>query len=552
MIASHKTDAYAEKLTASERSSISTHRLPRFLIIGAGRRGTAYASAVHKEGLPAIIAAVAEPVRSTRLSFGKKYVWGLEQEQPREDQAFESWQHFLEYEKRRREAEVNGEKVYPGIDGIIVCTQDQTHKEILHAFGPLKLHVLCEKPIATTLQDCQDIYLSLLDGADRPEKIFSTGHVLRYSPHNMLLRRLLLEEKVIGEIISVEHTEPVGWFHFSHSYVRGNWRKESYAAPSLLCKSCHDIDFLLWLLCYRTDQGKPAHMPSLISSTGNLSLFTKRRKPKAAGNATNCFSCPHEQDCDWSAKKLYVEKLYDQEKELDWPICVVLPDIEDIVATSGLARGREVLIDTLSADYDASTTPESTIESKQWYGRCVWESDNDVLDDQIVTLTWDDDSQNTIAIANDGGEEEFPDRGPKTALFHMAAFTEAQSKRRGKISGTHGELQYDGNEIRVYKYSRFKDPDAAEIYTPPKATSGHDGGDSGLMNNFSQAVEAAINGKLCVEEAQAKYVGCTLKEAFMSHAMVFAAEEARRERKIVDWQEWWAKLEEQCEKGVIS
>ncbi|KAK7408558.1 hypothetical protein QQX98_009263 [Neonectria punicea] len=183
------------------------HRKPRFLVIGAGRRGTAYASAVRREGLPATIAAVAEPIRSTRISFGKKYVWEGDGA-PREDQAFESWQHFLDYERNRRDAEAAGEKVHAGIDGIIVCTQDHTHKEILQALGPLKLHVLCEKPIATSLQDCQDIYVSL-GGANSPERILSTGHVLRYSPHNMLLRRLLLEDRAIGEVISVEHTEPV-------------------------------------------------------------------------------------------------------------------------------------------------------------------------------------------------------------------------------------------------------------------------------------------------------------------------------------------------------
>ncbi|KAK2612047.1 hypothetical protein QQS21_002012 [Conoideocrella luteorostrata] len=298
-----------------------------------------------------------------------------------------------------------------------------------------------------------DKYVSL-GGAKNPETIFLTGYVLRYSPHNMLLRRLLLEDRATVEVILVGHTEPVGWFHFSHSYVRRNWRKESVAAPSLLCKSCHNIDFILWLLCYRTDCGEPTHMPSLVTSAGNLSLFTK-----------------------------------------------------------------------------------ATIESKQWYARCVWESDNDFLDDQIVTLPWDDDSR---AV----GGEEFPDRGPKTAIFHMAAFTEAQSKRRGKISGTHGEIQYDSNEIRVYILDNFCEPEAVKVFTPPKAAGGHGGGDGGLMNSFSQAVEAVINGKLSVEQAQAKYVGCTLKEAFMSHAMVFAAEEAQLGRKIVDWQDWWARLEE--------
>jgi hypothetical protein len=217
-------------------------------------------------------------------------------------------------------------------------------------------------------------------------------------------------------------------------------------------------------------------------------------------------------------------------------VCVVVPDIEEITAKAGTEHGRAVLTEVLSTDYNAST-PRATIESKQWYSRCVWESDNDVLDDQIVTLTWDDDFRTISSKA-------LPERGPKTAVFHMVAFTEAQCEWRGKISGTHGEIQYDSKEIRVYNFDKFLQPEEVRIFTPPKAAGGHGGGDGGLMNRFSKAVEAVINSELSVEQAQSKYVGCTLEEAFISHAMVFAAEEARLGRKIIDWQDWWAKLEQ--------
>jgi predicted dehydrogenase len=80
---------------------------------------------------------------------------------------------------------------------------------------------MCEKPLAPSLDDCVTIYRALsLDSSLAPSTIFSIGHVLRYSPHNMLLRKLLLEDKVIGEIMAVNHTEPAGWWHFTHSYVR--------------------------------------------------------------------------------------------------------------------------------------------------------------------------------------------------------------------------------------------------------------------------------------------------------------------------------------------
>lgn len=36
----------------------------------------------------------------------------------------------------------------------------------------------------------------------------------------MLLRHLVRERNIIGDVLSIEHVEPVGWWHFSHSYVR--------------------------------------------------------------------------------------------------------------------------------------------------------------------------------------------------------------------------------------------------------------------------------------------------------------------------------------------
>ncbi|KAF7502744.1 hypothetical protein GJ744_005205 [Endocarpon pusillum] len=127
----------------------------------------------------------------------------------------------------------------------------------------------------------------------------------------------------------------------------------------------------------------------------------------------------------------------------------------------------------------------------------------------------------------------------------MTTLVLSACERRGKISGTHGEIQYDSKNVRIYKFDKFLQPEAAKIFTPPKVAGGQGGGDGGLMNSFSKAVEAVINGELSVDQAQAKYVGCTLKEAFMSHAMVFAAEETRLGKKIVDFQDWWAKLEQQ-------
>ena len=191
---------------------------PRLLIIGAGNRGNAYAVAI-QESTNGLLVSVVEPIALKRRLLGRKFIWG--KSSPSDGQEFEDWRQFVRWELKRREREKKGESVPEGVDGVFVCVQDQMHKEVVLGLAPLGLHIMCEKPLATSLDDCVAIYRSLLSGQEKaPQKIFSIGHVLRYSPHNMLLRKLLVEEKVIGDVMSVNHTEPIGWWHFTHSYVR--------------------------------------------------------------------------------------------------------------------------------------------------------------------------------------------------------------------------------------------------------------------------------------------------------------------------------------------
>lgn len=495
--------------------------LPRFLIIGAGSRGNAYAEAVYNSKF-GIIASVCDPIASKRQSLGKKYIWPDGNRQ--DDQEFNTWQDFLRHETDRRKKESADERVLPRLDGAFICTLDHSHVEIITGLAPLGLHIMSEKPLATNLDDCIRIYKALKPPRNEEAKtVFSIGHVLRYSPHNMLLRKLLLENRAIGDILSMEHTEPVGWWHFSHSYVRGNWRKESVMAPSLLTKSCHDIDFLLWILCSNQANEEP-HLPSQVSSFGSLTFFKKSRKPREASTATNCLSCQYEPSCIYSAKKIYLERQL-LKGNADWPVKIVDPEIEDLWLEGDLNGAKKRLLTALGEDYD-KTTSQQDINERSWYGRCVWEADNDVCDDQTVTLSWDDDNREDVGASN---------RSAKTASFHMIAFTEKQCERRGRVYGTEGEIEYDSKTIRVYNFA----DQHAETHHPHQPGGGHGGGDAGLAGAFVKAVDDVKNNRRSASEAQTLQVGCTLEDVIRSHAMVFAAEEARRSKTVVDWREWW-------------
>ena len=362
----------------------STTSMPRFAIIGAGSRGTAYSAAIVRSGL-GIVAAVVEPIAFKRRQLGLKYIWGAKNGSL-EGAEFEDWKDFLEFERQRRKDASTGTSTSPGIDGVFICVRDELHCPIVTALAPLGLHIMCEKPLATSLSDCLSIQRCL---QRYPQRIFAIGHVLRYSPHNMLLRHLLLEKRVVGDVLSMEHVEPVGWWHFSHSYVRGQWRKEKTSAPSLLTKSCHDIDFLLWMLCSTGGASQTVHLPARLTSIGNLKQFKRSRKPKEAGGATNCLSCPIQEDCMYSAKRIYYDR-HLAKGNAKWPVEIVNPEVESILINEGPEKAKQTLVATLAEDYDARSTPVQDIESRPWFGRCVWESDNDVCDDQMVMFEWDD------------------------------------------------------------------------------------------------------------------------------------------------------------------
>jgi predicted dehydrogenase len=125
--------------------------------------------------------------------------------------------------------------------------------------------------------------------------------------------KAVIDSGALGEIINIQHIEPVGNQHFAHSYVRGNWGKEADATFALMAKSCHDIDIVSYYLSGLT--------PVKVHSFGSIGHFKRSKKPKEAGAATRCLDCSFEQDCVWSAKKIYVEPLSHAEDRERVSVC---------------------------------------------------------------------------------------------------------------------------------------------------------------------------------------------------------------------------------------
>ncbi|NEE03188.1 Gfo/Idh/MocA family protein [Phytoactinopolyspora halotolerans] len=373
-------------------------------VVGAGNRGRAYARWAAASGKARIVA-VADPDPARQKSLGDEA--GVPA-----DRLFDGWQELA---------------AVPRVaDAAVIATQDTLHVEPSEALARAGYHILLEKPMATTEQGAQRILAAVRQAGVR----LAVCHVLRYMPYTQALRRII-DSGQIGEIVSVEHLEPVGWWHQAHSYVRGNWRREADSSPMLLAKSVHDLDWLNHMIGRR---------PARVASFGSLHHFRPEQRP--TGAADNCLDCPIESSCPYSAPRLYLSCLGDPAWE-DWPLSTVTD-----------ARTPAGVLDALR------TGP---------YGRCVYDCDNDVVDHQVVSIEYE---------------------GGVTASFTMTAFT-PHMFRQTRIFGTHGYLEGDGKQISLLDF-RTRDRHVITTTTGDDATAagGHGGGDKALVDAFVDAVAA--------------------------------------------------------------
>lgn len=126
----------------------------------------------------------------------------------------------------------------PDIDGVIICTPDQLHREMLLAALKSGLHVLCEKPLALTREDCK----AMADAAQNSDRKVMVGQICRFTP-GFKKAKALIESGEIGELFYVES-------EYAHDYSSilspGNWRADPLRS-GVVGGGCHAVDLLRWI-----------------------------------------------------------------------------------------------------------------------------------------------------------------------------------------------------------------------------------------------------------------------------------------------------------------
>lgn len=143
------------------------------------------------------------------------------------------------------------------ITGIIISTPDYLHTE--PAIAALKAHkdVYLEKPLATTIEDCDKIIQASKDSKSR----CYLGFNMRHSPVHEKIFELIHTEKKLGRVTTIEANE---WYYGGKTYFRRWNRLRKFGGGLWLTKACHDFDLIKWIA-----NGNPEK----IYATSSLSLY---------------------------------------------------------------------------------------------------------------------------------------------------------------------------------------------------------------------------------------------------------------------------------------
>lgn len=341
-------------------------------------------------------------------------------------------------------------------DLILVTTPDKLHVRMAKKALELGYDILLEKPISDDANELDELAKAAKNSSSR----ILVCHVLRYTAMVRKIKELLDEGK-IGKLVSVDQTENVVFWHEAHSYVRGNWRNRSVAAPMIMAKCCHDLDLLQYFVGDRCRS---------VASMGSLSYFKKENQPEGA--AARCVDCRYKDDCQYSAKRIYI----DEWKKIGCPPS----SVPQIMVTDAYPVTEQALTQALT-------------EGK--YGRCVFDCDNDVVDNQTCIMQFENGVTATLKM------EAFVKRGGRDIRFF----------------GTEGELEVlEGrNTITLRRY--LEEDQVWRISEISEDMEGqHGGGDHGIVNELYDMLTS-----------QKTPLKTALDASLESHYMAIAAERSR-------------------------
>jgi predicted dehydrogenase len=143
------------------------------------------------------------------------------------------------------------------VDAVTVCTPNKFHSEITIASLKAGVHVLCEKPMASSIKECEE----MIAAAEQSGKVLAIAYHYRFMKNSQAAKRVMLAKEVGNPLVTrvqgLRRRKVPGWGVFTNKELQGG--------GSLIDYGCHLLDLSLWLM------GNPKPIEVSGSTYNNLS-----------------------------------------------------------------------------------------------------------------------------------------------------------------------------------------------------------------------------------------------------------------------------------------
>lgn len=145
-------------------------------------------------------------------------------------------------------------EILPLVDAVLVVLPHDLHHEVTLECLNAGKHVLVEKPLANSEQEC----VEMIETAQKNGRVLMVAYSMRFHPLVREFKRLL-DAKTYGEVFQLSI-----WTEQFTRYPEGHWTRsqEQLGGGQLFSHGCHYIDLMLWML------GKPVRGVHLGTNTG--------------------------------------------------------------------------------------------------------------------------------------------------------------------------------------------------------------------------------------------------------------------------------------------
>ena len=156
-------------------------------------------------------------------------------------------------------------------DGVIICTENNKHRQLVEMAAQAGVHILCEKPIATTIEDAR----AIVDACDRAGVLLMTAFPMRFSTPLMEVKNRL-DAGDFGEVYCFNSTN-----QGELPRVHREWFVDKTLAGggAVMDHTVHLVDIMRWYLGKEVSEvyaqtNQIIHADQVDVETGGLEMIT--------------------------------------------------------------------------------------------------------------------------------------------------------------------------------------------------------------------------------------------------------------------------------------